>query len=631
MNSIALPDRYEVISELGSGGMGKVYLVLDTTLKKSVAIKVLATDSLEHDPERLQRFQREAKAAGRMRHENLVSVMDFGLTSSGQPYLVMDYVEGPTLKEVIDSEGPFTISDAVDILSLLASAIAHAHVNGVVHRDLKASNVVLADYGNGRPKPVIIDFGIALMMETDADRSLHLNLTRTNAIIGSPHYMSPEQVQGERADERSDIYSLGCIFYECLIGHPPYQGESLMAIMEMHLREPVPKVKYSEEQADLADRLNLFLERAMAKEPSQRFAGMQEVIEAINAINAIEGNTSGSIAHMIKPLESERQPDSPPEHSRRQVFLILGLLILFITPVLFVLFPAGTEDSKTSAAIEPYNGTAKKKSTFFSTGEDEALDQRTARPEFISTKDLNRLVRVQNSEKNGKLDLSGYKISSAKLNLLAQKPYLSNLILSDCYFDDPSAFGLLESINLNHLTVSRSNFDDTAAGEVAKFKQLKSINATECRYLSSKGIKAVAENASIISLEIGGPELDDDALKYIALMPGLRMLTVKQSQQVSDKGIAHLAGMKLTKLLLINDYRLSNESLKYISTLKNLTKLDLRGSYIVDPTGDHLKSLRGLKRLKELHILKEQTSIDAIERLKKMMPDCQFLLGEPDL
>ncbi|MCA9816907.1 MAG: hypothetical protein KC652_17465, partial [Cyanobacteria bacterium HKST-UBA01] len=311
------------------------------------------------------------------------------------------------------------------------------------------------------------------------------------------------------------------------------------------------------------------------------------------------------------------------------VILVVGILVLFCLPILFVLFPGGSEENKAPAAISSTK--VKAKSEYLSRGQKLELEKRSAEPKFISTNELNYFIKEQNSEKNRKLDIDGYKISSAKLALLATKTYLSNLVLSSCYFEDLSAFRVLNSINLKYLTVRRSNFDDIAAGEVAKFKQLKSLEATECPYLSSKGLKAIAENPSINSLEIGGPLIDDGALKYISSMPGLRMLTVKRCDKVSDQGISYLTGKKLTKLLLIGDYRLSNESLKYISTMKELTKLDIRGSSIADSTGDQLKVLSGLKKLKELHILKEHFSTDAIEQLQKTMPNCKIVIGEPDL
>lgn len=624
MNKPALPDRYEILSELGSGGMGKVYLALDTTLKKSVAIKVLATDSLENDPEKLQRFQREAKAAGRMRHENLVSVMVFGLTPSGKPYLVMEYVEGPTLKQVIETDGAFSVYSALEILSDLASAIAHAHANGVVHRDLKSSNIVLAKYEDKVLKPVLIDFGIALILEDDGERLLHSNLTRTNAIIGSPLYMSPELIQGKKADERSDIYSLGCIFYECLAGHPPYQGGTIMQTMEMHVKEPVPVFEFlevDEAEEELVEKINAFLRRALAKSPSERFPDMAELCEHLDKLDR------GSISDSAVP--SENVVNAVSKGPVNPLFISIALAGAILIPLLFFFLspPAPPEEEERKDLDHITEVTKSIRVLDKSAGEE--LDKRAKQSINISTGVLNGLIESQNSEQTGKLNINGYVISSAKLSLLSTKSYLSNLIMSDCFFEDPSSLELLKTLNLKYLTVRGSNFDDTAAGAVSEFKALESLEATDCPQVTSKGVKAISRISTINSLEIGGPGLDDEALKHIASMTGLRMLTVMFSKNVSDKGVAYLTGMKLSKLILTDNQQVGKESLKYISTMKELIKLDLRGSQIIDRTGDQLKVLRGLKKLKEIYLLEVQTSPAAIERLKKIMPDCRIVLGAP--
>ncbi|HMO22633.1 MAG TPA: hypothetical protein PKC98_16870, partial [Candidatus Melainabacteria bacterium] len=259
----------------------------------------------------------------------------------------------------------------------------------------------------------------------------------------------------------------------------------------------------------------------------------------------------------------------------------------------------------------------------------EELDKRAKQSINISTGVLNGLIESQNSEQTGKLNINGYVISSAKLSLLSTKSYLSNLIMSDCFFEDPSSLELLKTLNLKYLTVRGSNFNDTAAGAISEFKALKSLEATDCPHVTSKGVKAISRISTINSLEIGGPGLDDEALKHIASMTGLRMLTVMSSKNVSDKGVAYLTGMKLSKLILTDNQQVGKESLKYISTMKELIKLDLRGSQIIDQTGDQLKVLRGLKKLKEIYLLEGQTSPAAMERLKKIMPNCRIVLGAP--
>lgn len=615
MNNVALPDRYEIISELGSGGMGKVYLAHDTILKKSVAIKVLNTDSLENDPSKLQRFQREAKAAGRMRHESLVTVMDFGLTPSGQPYLVMDYAEGPTLKEVIESEGPFSADAALDILAKLASAIAHAHSNGVVHRDLKTSNIVLTDAGKESRQPVVVDFGIALMIEDDAERSLQSNLTRTNAIIGSPHYMSPEQVQGKRADERSDIYSLGCIFFECLTGHPPFQGETLMATMEMHLKEPIPLIEPDEADGAISQDLNAVLGRALAKEPSERFSNTAEMGAALANIG----------------LEVfEQQPSAAGAEKERGIelsyFIVVGFMIL-IGVFSFYIWPKSEQQESMpslesrSIKVKRYEGVSKELVPLI-------VKQKIEDRQNLSKTILANRLSDQNSKQSRKLDLSGFVLSDAKLSLVAANHTLVNLILSDVEFDNPSDLGKLKGLNLKYLTVRGSNFDDRGAIALADFKNLQSLEATACDGLSVRGIVKLSKIPTLVSLEIGGARIDDNCLKAVSGMKDLRMLSVYNSPNISNQGINYLSQMKLTKLILRYDGQLTLECLKSISKIKNLKKLDLIGAGFINATQGDVDILKDLNNLTELHLLEQQITPEAVAHLRKFLPQCKIFIGE---
>ncbi|HMO22634.1 MAG TPA: serine/threonine-protein kinase, partial [Candidatus Melainabacteria bacterium] len=225
----------------------------------------------------IQRFQREAMAAGKLAHQNLVSTLDFDISPSGQP---LDYAEGMTLKEYLAEEGPLPLDLVQDIFEQVLSGIAHAHKEGVVHRDLKTSNIILVSDEDGKKKAMVIDFGIALILEDGQSAS---DLTRTNAVLGSPLYMSPEQVRAEKADERSDIYSLGCVLYECLTGTPPYRGESALHTMEMHLNLPTPDVTgLFGSDTDLEERLNFVLAKALAKVPPERFSTVDQFATALS-------------------------------------------------------------------------------------------------------------------------------------------------------------------------------------------------------------------------------------------------------------------------------------------------------------------------------------------------------------
>ncbi len=211
--------KYEVSDRLGSGGMSTVYLAKHKFLNKNVAVKVLHSN-LASDAKSVQRFQMEAKAAFELSHPNLLTIYDFGISQDGQAYIVMDYIEGESLADLVQREGYIDLTQALPLFYDICLGLAHAHEKSVLHRDIKPSNVMLMQ-GEARIIAKIVDFGLAKSYDESA-----MKLTQTGEIFGSPLYMSPEQCQGSQLDNRSDIYSLGCLFYESLSGIPPIKGES---------------------------------------------------------------------------------------------------------------------------------------------------------------------------------------------------------------------------------------------------------------------------------------------------------------------------------------------------------------------------------------------------------------------
>jgi serine/threonine-protein kinase len=212
--------------------MGIVYKARHQLLNKTIAVKLAL--NTEHSTN-LHRFHREAQAASRLRHTNIVTVHEFGCTDGNQFYMVMDCVEGPTLADVIQDRGRLPLDQAIDIFIQLCDAVAHAHENAVLHRDLKPENILLTMSGTGQTTAHVVDFGIAKLIEPH--NTLEKSLTHTGQLFGSPLYMSPEQAMGSPADARSDIYALGCIMYETLVGVPPLSGESFMSTLMKHVRE----------------------------------------------------------------------------------------------------------------------------------------------------------------------------------------------------------------------------------------------------------------------------------------------------------------------------------------------------------------------------------------------------------
>lgn len=282
-----LADKYRIDERLNEGGMGTVYRGTHVLMDKTVAIKVLRP-LLAADEKIVARFSREARAASRISHPHALSVTDFGEAENGVVFLVMEFLNGQTLKNVIRQDGPMPLARVVEIIRQVGAALDAAHEQGVVHRDLKSENIMLLG-ANGPDYAKVLDFGIAKIKEHDGDYDP--GLTAPDLVIGTPQYMSPEQCsQAPDIDSRSDIYSLGVIIYEMLVGHVPFTGPSPTAIMMKHLQEPVPSVLV--ERPDLTAGVGRVIARAMAKNPDDRYQNVAELVEDLTIAAGIEAGVN---------------------------------------------------------------------------------------------------------------------------------------------------------------------------------------------------------------------------------------------------------------------------------------------------------------------------------------------------
>ena len=257
-------DRYEVKKLIGEGGMANVYLGYDTILERDVAIKVLRGD-LADDEKFVRRFRREAQSASLLNHPNIVQIYDVG-EDDGNFYIVMEYIKGQTLKQLIKKRGKLSVPETVDIMSQLTDGLAHAHDSYIIHRDIKPQNIMILDDGMVK----ITDFGIAMAINAS-------DLTQTNSVMGSVHYLPPEQASGKGSTIKSDIYSLGIMMYEMLAGVMPYRGETAVEIAMKHLKNPMPSVIKANETVPQSVE-NIIL-KATAKNPKNRYNNVRELYD----------------------------------------------------------------------------------------------------------------------------------------------------------------------------------------------------------------------------------------------------------------------------------------------------------------------------------------------------------------
>lgn len=269
-----LENKYEILEKIGAGGMGAVYKARHQLMHRQVAIKMVLAQ-LSANSMTLKRFTQEARATSQLNHPNILTVFDFGISPSNQPYLVMDFLEGVNFGRVLEETRQIPVARAIGIFLQVCAALGHAHQKGIVHRDMKPSNIMLIEL-DGQPDFVkVLDFGIAKVLSSVDGESD--SLTRTGEVFGSPLYMSPEQFRGKSLDARSDIYSLGCVMYRSLAGICPVTGKDVLECMYKHVNESIPPFSVTAPEAEIPEPLEQIIMKALAKDPDARYASMNDL------------------------------------------------------------------------------------------------------------------------------------------------------------------------------------------------------------------------------------------------------------------------------------------------------------------------------------------------------------------
>ena len=351
-------DRYEIIKSIGEGGMANVYLAKDTILDRQVAVKVLRGD-LSSDEKFIRRFQRESLSVSNLSHPNIVEVYDVG-EEDGQYYIVMEYIEGKTLKQLLYKRGALTLPEVIDIMTQLTDGLSHAHEAYIIHRDIKPQNIMIED--NGTIK--ITDFGIAMAVNAT-------QFTQTNSVMGTVHYLPPEQANGKSATVKSDIYSLGILMYELLTGSVPFKGDNAVEIALKHMKEKLPSIR--KQNPLIPQSVENIVIKACAKNPRNRYNTVKEMHDDIVSAMAKENekkivfeypendleepktNTVSKPKKVVdKPNEEEKTMDKEPvvieSKSKNKIIIILSsILVLFVVIALifaFVVMGKKVEDVK---------------------------------------------------------------------------------------------------------------------------------------------------------------------------------------------------------------------------------------------------------------------------------------------
>jgi hypothetical protein len=348
-----IADRYELKETVGSGGMSTVYCAFDTLLERNVALKILH-DQYGEDEEYVERFRREARAVAQLSHPNIVTVIDRG-ERDGKQFIVFELIDGENLKELVERGGPLPVRRVLELGLEVGRALAFAHAQGLVHRDVKPQNVLL----NGDGLAKVTDFGIVRSLDA-------VGQTETGTVLGTSHYVAPEQARGERVDAQTDVYSFGVVLYELLAGEVPYPGDNFLSVAMKHVNDPVPNVLDARPDAPL--RLAALIERCMAKQPADRPASMDEVVAELEAVLAdLDARENGEGTMIMR--RPAAVPARPPQQQRRRAprgrraplwLLLVGLVLLAVAVggILLATRGDGTPGGSASGAPVSVEGVA---------------------------------------------------------------------------------------------------------------------------------------------------------------------------------------------------------------------------------------------------------------------------------
>lgn len=550
--------------------MGTVFKARDTRLKRNVAIKILNRAKISD--EQIQRFHREAKAAGGLSHDNLVTVYDFGLNDRSEPYLVMELVEGATISDCIKKYGRLSYESVIDIAVQIARGMAYAHENGVIHRDLKSSNIVLTSPLSGERNQVkIIDFGIARLLTDEAAGG---KLTMTNAIVGSPAYLSPEQAQGGSGDEVSDIYSLGCILFEALTGELPFSGESFLEVMRQKTTSDPPHFS-SVTDAEIPGGLKRIVYRCLKRKAEERYQSMQDLLVDLEMTEQLILDET----LILPPEEAKARVEKARSEGRLGTIIAIGATLLVgvlgvATSLYFYLNRSeGSEyqaaESHKATLTEPFTDT---KSFFEREVDRKELRKSPAGDGKLHVKGRGDIgdkdIIALKGEKVMHLDIQGRKVTDKAMPVIASFP-VEVLELQQTDITGKSLSYLANSRTLKDLRFRCNQINDADLRSL-KNVRLKNLRLTSCPDITNDGIKTIYEQwPNLEVLHIAGTSIDKEGFALLPKFKHLREIDVSFEHSGED-GLDSVTKMPALKSLYVARSVISKPMLEKFATMKNL-------------------------------------------------------------
>ncbi len=607
--------RFRIIRELGRGGTGTVYQAEQVLLKRQYAMKVL--DPIQVSDEAWRRFQKEAQAAGRLDHSGFVKVHDFGLIDNQIPYFTMDLVVGDTLAERLRKQGPMSVEKALPIFIQLCFALDYAHSQGVIHRDVKPSNISITTSPTSAEEQVkILDFGIAKLVGVDTT-----SLTQVGSVFGTPSYMSPEQCMGQTVDLRSDIYSLGCVFFEMLAGAPPFTNEHALTLMMQHQSEAPPSLKEVSMGGQFPAALEALIQRMLSKNPKDRY---QRLVDTANdLIDLQQGKApSSKIAKKIEENYSLKRNKIVVTVVAVALAVIAGSAALYVTQ--------GKQlDGKTESSKEGPAG---------------LLNANAPNETALDEKEMNETAELFDRSKTADYSdalLQEYFSTDEQLGGVSyrrfhfpKKTSIGDIVYRDLQNKEHAtpAIGVI--------TVPRYPSQPTIIGMTIDWVMCKTSPQLLKKFRPDE-IGYLAFHDDDLRKAAAGDDIYDDALSFIDGLTNIYAIDLPPA--ATDKCLEHLAKLPHLSFLGASRTEISGNELKKLPTLQQLKGLKIgmvKDARVVLPKIRQSKSLTVLKAVADDlqdSDLKNLSDLPALEQLvlrknpKITDQGLSFLVGLPNL
>jgi len=614
-------DRYRIVKEVGRGSAGIVFKCWDTLLKKRVAIKTLHGKTWSS--EELVRLQNEARASSKLSHPNVVRVLDFGSSKGGQPFLVMEFVNGQTLQQIMKEEGELDQLVALSIFSQVLAGISNAHKHGILHRDVKPGNIIVIDVFSDSPQAKVIDFGIAAL----TDRESSATASGRTVPAGSPAYMSPEQARSEAFEPPSDIYSLGCVFYETLSGQNPFRGNSVLDSISRHANLDLPPFSETAPDKEIDAELESIVRKMVEKDPKLRYQTADQAQDSIEAvIDRLDSEKGGARVKKrgTGSADDERVFAGDALGPRKRspdpmIYAIAAAGLMFVLSVTILVMNRAAEDvlPKKPEDVPKAAGPA-------------TLDDEVTKPSYIED------ILMPNAKYNNDY------LKSLKNG--APLPKEVNLRMSDI---NDEGVEHIQKLPILFLDLSYTGITDQSLEYVSHMPKLAGLYLTGTE-VTADGIKHLKNLKTLKFLDLSAVPQNADTMRSIGQIPELERLYFISSPGITASSITELQHSKslkhlgfrrtvlgddevtsITKLknietLLLSYCSLDDKDLAQMKSMPNLHMLDVSGNNITDAG---LRIIAGYPKLKELYIAQcPKVTRQGIADLQRMNGKCAVRL-----